>query len=201
MSTSTIRPIVISGPSGGGKSTILTRAMKEYPDVFAFSVSNTTRQPRSGEEHGVHYWFTPHDKMEQMIEKDKFLEYAVFGSNTYGTSKRAVEDVQKTGKICVLDVELQGVKNIKASHLNAKFILIQAPSLVDLEARLRARNTETESSLAARLKHAQEDSEAINKDPLLFDTVIINDNLEKAYNEFILAIEEELRLVQARHTA
>uniref|UniRef100_A0A914CSD0 guanylate kinase n=1 Tax=Acrobeloides nanus TaxID=290746 RepID=A0A914CSD0_9BILA len=157
---SAIKPIVLSGPSGGGKSTIFERAKKEYPDAFAFSVSHTTRKPRPGEENGVHYWFVDQDQMEQMIARGEFFEHARFGGNFYGTSKKAVEDVQKTGRICVLDLELQGVFNIKQSHLDARFILVRAPTLEILEERLRKRGTETEESLSKRIQHAREDLEA-----------------------------------------
>ncbi|XGW24743.1 hypothetical protein V3C99_006308 [Haemonchus contortus] len=183
------RPIVLSGPSGGGKSTILTRAMKEYPNSFAFSVSHTTRKPRNGEEHGVHYWFTEHDEMQRMIANGEFLEHATFGGNTYGTSKKAVNDVEQTGKICVLDIELQGVRNIKNSHFNARFILIRPPTLEILESRLRARGTEKEEDIVKRLKHAREDLAAVEQNPDLFDHVIVNDDLERAYKEFIKICE------------
>uniref|UniRef100_A0A1I7XH55 Guanylate kinase-like domain-containing protein n=1 Tax=Heterorhabditis bacteriophora TaxID=37862 RepID=A0A1I7XH55_HETBA len=122
------RPIVLSGPSGGGKSTIINRAMAEYPNSFAFSVSHTTRKPRDSEQHGVHYWFTERSEMDKMIMRGDFLEYATFGGNTYGT----------------------------------------------------------------RLHHAQQDLEAVNNDPTLFDLVIINDDLEVAYNQFIAAIQDDL---------
>ncbi|WKX88055.1 hypothetical protein Q1695_008012 [Nippostrongylus brasiliensis] len=186
------RPIVLSGPSGGGKSTILSRAMKEYPNSFAFSVSHTTRKPRDGEEHGVHYWFTEREEMQRMIENDEFLEHATFGGNTYGTSKKAVSDVERTGKICVLDIELQGVRNIKNSHLNARYILIRTPTIEVLESRLRSRGTEKEEDIERRLKHAREDLAEVEQNPDLFDHVIINDNFEQAYKEFIAVIEEDL---------
>ncbi|CAD6189921.1 unnamed protein product [Caenorhabditis auriculariae] len=183
------RPLVLSGPSGGGKSTILTRAMKEYPESFAFSVSHTTRQPRTGEIHGIHYYFTERAEMEQMINSGEFLEHAQFGGNIYGTSKTSVANVENTGKICVLDIELQGVKNIKNSHLNARYILIRAPSL---KSSRWARGTETPETLAKRLKHAEEDLREVEKDPTLFDVVIINDDLERAYKQFIDAIKDDL---------
>uniref|UniRef100_A0A0N4ZFT5 guanylate kinase n=1 Tax=Parastrongyloides trichosuri TaxID=131310 RepID=A0A0N4ZFT5_PARTI len=198
---SNICPIVISGPSGGGKSTILTRAMKENPDMFGFSVSNTTRKPREGEQHGVHYWFTSREEMEKMIKDGEFIEYATFGSNIYGTSKKAVEDVIKTGKICILDLELQGVRNIKKVGFKAKFILVKAPSIEELEKRLRSRNTETEESLNLRLKHAKEDMEIIDKEPTLFDHIIINDDFETAYKKFMECISDEIKQLKSRHTA
>ncbi|UMM12622.1 hypothetical protein L5515_001306 [Caenorhabditis briggsae] len=186
------RPIVLSGPSGGGKSTILTRAMKEYPNSFAFSVSHTTRQPRAGEEHGKHYYFTEKEKMQAMMKNGEFLEHATFSGNTYGTSKKTVEEIEKSGKICVLDIELQGVRNIKNSHLDARYILIRAPSIKLLEERLRARGTETEESLKKRLQHAEEDLVEIEKNPTLFDKVIVNDDLERAYKEFVDLLREDL---------
>ncbi|CCD67797.1 guanylate kinase [Caenorhabditis elegans] len=186
------RPIVLSGPSGGGKSTILTRAMQEYPNSFAFSVSHTTRQPRAGEEHGKHYYFTEKEKMQEMIKNNEFLEFATFSGNTYGTSKKTVLEIENSGKICVLDIELQGVRNIKNSHLDARYILIRAPSIKLLEERLRARGTETEESLSKRLQHASEDLVEIEKNPTLFDKVIVNDDLERAYKEFVDLLRDDL---------
>ncbi|KAK5985923.1 Guanylate kinase [Trichostrongylus colubriformis] len=133
--------------------------------------------------------------MQRMIANGEFLEYATFGGNTYGTSKKAVNEVVQTGKICVLDIELQGVRNIKNTQLNARYILIRAPTLEILEARLRARGTEKEEDIARRLKHAREDLAAVERDPGLFDLVIVNDDLERAYKEFIHAIEEDLRSI------
>ncbi|PIO64734.1 guanylate kinase domain protein [Teladorsagia circumcincta] len=106
--------------------------------------------------------------------------------------KKAVSDVEQTGKICVLDIELQGVRNIKNTHLNARYILIRTPTLEILESRLRARGTEKEEDIARRLKHAREDLAEVEKDPELFDHIIINDDLERAYKEFIHIIEEDL---------
>ncbi|KAI6234533.1 Guanylate kinase [Aphelenchoides fujianensis] len=132
---SAITPVVLTGPSGTGKSTILTRAMKEHPEAFAFSVSreHDEESAREGEKHGVHYFFVERAQMEEMIEKGEFVEHARFGGNIYGTSRKAVEAIQKTGRICILDVELQGVRNLKKQHLNAKYILIRAPDLETLD--------------------------------------------------------------------
>ncbi|XP_033204202.2 guanylate kinase isoform X3 [Bombus vancouverensis nearcticus] len=176
------RPLVLCGPSGSGKSTLLKKLFEEFPDTFGYSVSHTTRSPRPGEEDGKHYHFTTKDKMQKQIEQDEFLETATFSGNMYGTSKRAVEEVQKAGKICVLDVEVQGVKQIKQSSLDPLYIFIKAPSIEELEKRLRARKTETEDALQRRLSIARLEIEYGEK-PGNFDIVIENDNVSKAYEK------------------
>lgn len=176
------RPLVLCGPSGSGKSTLLKKLFEEFPDTFGYSVSHTTRSPRPGEEDGKHYHFTTKDKMQKQIEQDEFLETATFSGNMYGTSKRAVEEVQKAGKICVLDVEVQGVKQIKQSSLDPLYIFIKAPSIEELEKRLRARKTETEDALQRRLSIARLEIEYGEK-PGNFDIVIENDNVSKAYGK------------------
>ncbi|XP_078325888.1 uncharacterized protein LOC111125194 isoform X6 [Crassostrea virginica] len=151
-----VQPIVISGPSGSGKSTLLTRLFKEFPNCFAFSVSHTTRKPREGEIHGKDYFFVAMEDFEKMISEGSFLEHAQFSGNRYGTSKMAVEMIQKSGKLCVLDVEVNGVKNIKQTDLNAKYIFVKPPSLEDLKKRLEGRGTESMESLQKRLDTAHE---------------------------------------------
>uniref|UniRef100_A0A8B9R1T0 Guanylate kinase 1 n=1 Tax=Anas platyrhynchos TaxID=8839 RepID=A0A8B9R1T0_ANAPL len=154
------RPVVLSGPSGAGKSTLIKKLFKDYENIFGFSVSHTTRQPRPGEVNGKDYHF--------------FLEHAEFSGNMYGTSKAAVQAVQAQNQICVLDVDIQGVKNIKRNG--------PEPHLHLREKRLRDRQTETEESLLKRLSAARVDLE-LSKEPGLFDLVIVNDDLEKAYSE------------------
>jgi guanylate kinase len=104
---STPRPIVISGPSGSGKSTILKRLFAAHPDVYQFSISHTTRAPRAGEEHAQHYYFVTKPEFEELKAKGGFIETATFSGNYYGTSFQAVEDIAKTGKVCILDIEME----------------------------------------------------------------------------------------------
>lgn len=151
------RPLVICGPSGSGKSSLLKRLMEEYPDTFGFSVSHTTRKPRPGEEHGVHYFYVSQEELQKRVQAGEFIETAVFSGNLYGTSFAAVEQVQSAGKVCVLDIEVEGVKQIKKSHLNALFVFIEPPSIEELERRLRGRKTETEESLRLRLDTARQE--------------------------------------------
>lgn len=176
------RPIVISGPSGTGKSTLLKKLLAEFPDKFGFSVSNTTRGPRPGEQDGVDYHFTSVDDFKKMIEEQKFVEWAQFSGNYYGTSIKAVEDVAQQNKICILDIDMQGVKSVKNSTLDARYLFVSPPSIDTLRERLVGRGTETEESIAKRIAAA--DAEMKYAETGAHDRIIVNDDLEKAYAEF-----------------
>ncbi|XP_051930885.1 guanylate kinase 1b isoform X2 [Hippocampus zosterae] len=191
------RPVVLSGPSGAGKSTLMKRLMKDHEGVFGFSVSHTTRNPRPGEENGKDYHFTSREAMQEGIQRGDFIENAEFSGNLYGTSKAAIEDVQAKNLICILDVDIQGVRRIKETNLNPIYISIQPPSMEILEKRLRDRQTESEDSLQKRLEAARIDME-LSKEPGVFDVVIINDDLERAYEELKEILNDEIQKVQER---
>ena len=174
------RPVVIVGPSGVGKGTLLNRLMADFPDNFGFSVSHTTRKPRPGEVDGVHYNFCEKPDMEAAIERGEFIEYARVHGNIYGTSIKAVEAVQTAGKVCLLDIDVQGAELVKKTTLNARFVFVAPPSFEELEKRLRGRGTETEDKIQMRLKNAKGEMEYMDK-PGFFDCVIVNDDLDKAY--------------------
>lgn len=157
------RPLVLFGPSGSGKSTLLNKLLRDYPEAFGFSVSHTTRKPRPKEVDGKHYHFTTKEKMEADIKAGKFIESATFSGNMYGTSKSAVEDVQKCGKICILDIDVQGVKQVKQTDLNPYLVFIKPPSIDELKKRLEKRNTESKESLQLRLDTALKEMEYGNK--------------------------------------
>lgn len=176
-----LRPVVFCGPSGSGKSTLLKRLMKEFPEAFAFSVSHTTRKPRQGEENGREYHFVTREEILKSIENNEFLEHAEFSGNIYGTSKKAVETVLESGRICALDVDIQGVKSLKKSNLNPIYCFVKPPSLEALEKRLKDRGTETPESLQKRLDTAKIELEFEKSEPNAFDYIIINDDLEQAY--------------------
>jgi guanylate kinase len=178
----TYQPVVLCGPSGAGKSTLLQRLMKEYVDCFAFSISHTTRKPRPGEVHGKDYYFVSRDEMKESINQGEFVEYAEFSGNLYGTSKKAISDISSSGRICVLDIDTQGVKSVKQTDLNPKYIFIKPPSISDLKERLQGRGTETADSLAKRLKAAQTELDYA-EEPGAFDNIIINNDLDMAYDE------------------
>ena len=120
-----------------------------------FSISHTTRKPREGEQDGVHYNFTTVDAIKEEIEAGKFVEYAEVHGNYYGTSVAAVQTVQEQGKICLLDIDIQGAQNVKKSDLDALYIFISPPSMEELEKRLRGRGTEKEDAILRRLGNAQ----------------------------------------------
>lgn len=189
------RPVVLSGPSGAGKSTLLKKLMKEFDSVFGFSVSHTTRKPRPGEVNGKDYHYVTREAMQMGIDNGEFIESAVFSGNMYGTSKAAVQDVQAKNLICILDIDMQGVRNIKRTDLNPIYISIQPPSMDVLEKRLRDRKTESEESLQRRLQAAKVDME-YSKEPGMFDVIIVNDDLDTAYENLKEALLEEISVVK-----
>ncbi|GAV57290.1 Guanylate_kin domain-containing protein [Cephalotus follicularis] len=174
------KPVVISGPSGVGKGTLITMLMKEFPSMFGFSVSHTTRASRNMEKDGVHYHFTDRSVMENEIKDGKFLEFANVHGNLYGTSVEAVEVVADSGKRCILDIDVQGARSVRASSLEAIFIFICPPSMMELENRLRSRGTETEEQIQKRLRNAKAEMEQ-GKSSGIFDYILYNDNLEQCY--------------------
>ncbi|KAL8036916.1 hypothetical protein ABFX02_11G007500 [Erythranthe guttata] len=174
------KPIVISGPSGVGKGTLINKLMEDFPSMFGFSVSHTTRAPRNNELNGVHYHFTERCVMERDIKEGKFLEFAAVHGNLYGTSIEAVEAVTDRGKRCILDIDVQGARSVRASSLEAIFIFICPPSFEELEKRLRLRGTETEEQIQKRLRNAKAEIEQGNSSGL-FDHILVNNNLQTCY--------------------
>ncbi|KAJ3731774.1 guanylate kinase/L-type calcium channel beta subunit [Lentinula guzmanii] len=178
-----LRPLILSGPSGVGKSTLLQRLFAEFPDKFGFSVSHTTRAPRPGEQDGKQYHFVTREKFLALRQEGAFIESAEFSGNFYGTSFQTVREVQDKGRRCILDIEAQGVRQIKATDLNPIYCFISPPSLTSLRERLRARGTETEASIQKRLATALNEIQYA-KEPHVHNFVIVNDDLDRAYQLF-----------------
>ncbi|EIN06019.1 guanylate kinase [Punctularia strigosozonata HHB-11173 SS5] len=176
-----LRPLVISGPSGVGKSTLLRRLFTSYPHKFGFSVSHTTRSPRPGEQEGKDYHFVTKDRFKELIGQGAFIEYAEFSGNFYGTSFMAVREVSQGGRRCILDIEAQGVRQIKQTDLNPVYLFISPPSLAALRSRLTGRGTDDEAAVAKRLATALKEIDYA-KQPGVHDLVIVNDDLDRAYS-------------------
>ncbi|EOD25825.1 hypothetical protein EMIHUDRAFT_450399 [Emiliania huxleyi CCMP1516] len=172
-----VRPLVMAGPSGVGKGTLIARLMKDFPGSFGFCVSHTTRSPRPGEEDGIAYHFTELGAMKKMVEAGHFLEYADVHGNLYGTSRAAVEKVAQAGCICILDIDVMHGRDVfTGERLHA---VTWAPAL---EARLRGRGTETEARVQRRLANAAaEIGYATERGGANFDAVLVNDDLEQCY--------------------
>eukprot|EP00123_Amoebidium_parasiticum_P022523 comp8931_c0_seq1/m.4126 comp8931_c0_seq1/g.4126 ORF comp8931_c0_seq1/g.4126 comp8931_c0_seq1/m.4126 type:complete len:199 (-) comp8931_c0_seq1:163-759(-) len=176
--------LVIFGPSGAGKSTLLKRLLLDFKNSLSFSVSHTTRKPRPGERDGVDYHFVSREVMQREIAAQAFIEHVQFSGNLYGTSYKSVNDITTRNKLCVLDLEVCGVKLVKASSLNplSNYLFIRPPSYEILEERLRKRGTETEKDLQERLATVR-DTLAYGDDPRNRDYVVVNDDVEHAYTE------------------
>ena len=170
--------IVISGPSGAGKSTVLFKAIEGRKDV-CFSTSVTTRKPRPGEQDGREYFFIHRDRFEKMIENDELLEHAVYVENYYGTPRAYVQQKMEEGFHVVLDIELQGARQVNEKMPEAVKIFIIPPSMEELARRLRGRGTDTEQAIAGRLERARQEYAEAN----FYDYIIINDDVDQASKE------------------
>lgn len=211
-STTTPCVLVIVGPSGVGKGTLISALMttvgidldvdrcaaprlplslvlrallvrQDDPSPYAFSVSHTTRSARPGEKDGVHYHFTTKGAFEADIADGKFIEHAHVHDNIYGTSFAAVEQVQNDNKCCILDIDVQGARQVKASSLKSMIVFIAPPDVAELEKRLRGRGTETEEQIKVRTANARAEMDSVQRERTLYDAVLTNDDFRTCLGE------------------
>ncbi|MBQ6955374.1 MAG: guanylate kinase [Bacteroidales bacterium] len=183
------KAILFSAPSGSGKTTIIKQLMR-YFDCFEFSISATSRQPRTGERDGIDYYFLSPDTFDARVKNDEFLEWEeVYANTRYGTLKSEIDRICGNGKVIVFDVDVNGGLNIKRFFGDdALAIFVMPPSIEVLEQRLRGRGTESEESIMKRLGRSAKELEESTK----FDVTIVNDDLTRAVDETREKIEQFL---------
>jgi guanylate kinase len=172
------RLLVVSGPSGSGKSSIVRELIDRLG--LEFSVSATTRLPRPGERHGVHYNFISRRDFEAMIESDELLEWAVYNNRYYGTPLAPIDETLEDQRDILLEIEIQGARQVRERRPEAVMYFIAPPSLEELERRLRRRGDTSEEDIEDRLEIARSE---MAEAPELFDHIIVNDNLDQAISE------------------
>ncbi|MCG6495191.1 guanylate kinase [Kitasatospora sp. A2-31] len=174
------RLTVLSGPSGVGKSTVVAHMRKKHPEVW-LSVSATTRHPRPGEQNGVQYHFVDNDEFDKLIANGELLEWAVFAGNRYGTPRSAVLEKLERGEPVLLEIDLQGARQVRESMPDAQLVFLAPPSWDELVRRLTGRGTEPQDVIAKRLEAAKVELAAEPE----FDTTLVNTSVEQVAAELL----------------
>lgn len=177
--------LIISGPSGSGKGTIVERLVDDLG--YRVSISATTRNPRPNEENGVHYFFKTKEEFEKMIEAGELLEHACFCGNYYGTPKEYVERQLGEGNNIILEIEVQGALQVKKKYNDAVLIFTMPPTIAELRRRLVNRGTEDMETIDKRIKRAEEELEYLPQ----YDYIVINDTVEQAVRDVDCIVRAE----------
>eukprot|EP00951_Prasinocladus_malaysianus_P015506 scaffold118992_cov36-Prasinocladus_malaysianus.AAC.3 len=185
--------LCISGPSGAGKSTLIGKLKKEFKKMVGFSVSHTTKDPRKGDVDGEDYYFTDRASMQADIDAGKFLEHAEIHGQLYGTSFAAVQQVLDEGKVCILDIDVQGVKEVKSnpSAVKGMFVFVRPPSMEALAERLKKRGTDSEEAMHKRLSNAEAEIKTAASSNL-YDITIVNEEIDVAYDKLKEYLHDKL---------
>jgi guanylate kinase len=178
------RLIVLAGPSGVGKGAIVARLLAAVPDL-ELSISATTRGPRPREDEGRHYYFVDREQFDEMIETSGFLEWADIFGERYGTPKEPVARALAEGRDVLVEIDVQGARQVKAAEPGAYMVFVTPPSLQELERRLRTRGTETDAQISRRLAKASDELAAEPE----FDVTVVNDDLETAAREVVQIVD------------
>ena len=177
--------IVLSGPSGVGKGTVRKALFEDEETNFKYSISMTTRDKREGEVDGVDYFFKTHEEFEELIEQDKFIEYAKYVGNYYGTPVDFVHETMEKGHDVFLEIEVEGAKQVRDKFPEALFIFLAPPSIDHLESRLVGRGTDSKEIIEHRISEAKKELNLMN----LYDFVVINDSIEDAKRKIRCIVE------------
>ncbi|MFC1669880.1 guanylate kinase [Spirochaetota bacterium] len=179
--------IVISAPSGTGKTSLIKRLLQGH-NIYEFSISVTTRPIREGENDGVNYYFVPVEDFKAFIDKNEFIEWAIVHGNYYGTTKKEIDRIRRAGNIPIFDVDIQGAVHLKDQLEDSVYIFIVPPSMDELKKRLISRKTESEDQIKLRLENAGEELKKYH----LFDYIVVNDEIEAAEKKLRAIISAEL---------
>ena len=186
--------VVVSGPSGAGKGTVLN-VFKEQEKNTRFSISATTRKPRKGEVEGVNYFFKSNEEFERMVASNELVEWVKYCDNCYGTPKKYIDDTIKQGMNCLLEIEVEGALNIKKAYPDSVCIFLLPPSFEELKKRIEGRGTESPDIIAKRLEKAKREILFADR----YDYIIINDDIENAVSSLrSILVAEKLKYKRNR---
>ncbi|MFO8040643.1 MAG: guanylate kinase [Sodalinema sp.] len=175
--------IVLTGPSGVGKGTLLRSLRQRHPELY-LSISATTRTPRPGEVDGVDYYFLSRSEFEEKIAQDAFVEWAEFAGNYYGTPRQSLETQMAQGHWVILEIEVEGARQVRRTFPEALLVFVRPPSFAELERRLRGRDRDSEDAIQRRLERAKEELQAADE----FDVQVTNAVVEEAIRELEAAV-------------